>query len=64
MNNGIWPPDMATVLPFSKQISASWKQVFAAYDPTQERIRGPYYLRDISRLKKSFVCKPCLRFTH
>jgi transposase InsO family protein len=34
------------------ETTPSWEQVSAAYDPTQERIRDAYYLRDIGRLKK------------
>ncbi|HEY9845500.1 MAG TPA: IS481 family transposase [Candidatus Caenarcaniphilales bacterium] len=34
------------------QTTPSWEQVIAAYDPTKERIRDAYYLRDIGRPKK------------
>jgi len=36
------------------EVTPSWEQVIAAYDPTQERIRDAYYLRDIGRPKMVF----------
>jgi transposase InsO family protein len=37
------------------ETTPSWEQVIAAYDPTQERIRDAYYLRDIGRPKKGHL---------
>jgi len=34
------------------ETTPSWEQVIATYDPTKERIRDAYYLRDIGRPKK------------